>query len=385
MSGESTTERFDTVVIGAARPGWRPATTSRSSVGPSVILDANERIGDQWRRRYESLRLFSPARWDGLPGHAVPGTRWSYPTGRQMATTSRRMPPRAAGANGARVDRLAGRRRLRRLVASRAAAIGLVRSSWPPARSRSPRSPRSPVSSTRRSGNSTRASTATHRSSATARSSSSGVGHSGADIAYEAATPTGRSCPGLARRAPVPRARHVASLLGLPVLGSSRTTSSRSGRRWVGRASQIRMAAAPLVRVRRGRAGPGRRRTSRSEAWRAGRQAGARRRLGPRRHEHHLGDGLPARLRVDRGCRSTAPTAGRARSAACRRSGPLLRRPPIPVRPSRRCSARRGRTRSTSSTGSPSVSGRHRAGTGAERPRPDSERQAGRSRSAGPM
>ena len=33
-----------------------------------VILDANARIGDTWRRRWDSLRLFTPARFDSLDG-----------------------------------------------------------------------------------------------------------------------------------------------------------------------------------------------------------------------------------------------------------------------------------------------------------------------------
>ena len=37
-----------------------------------VILEANERIGDTWRQPWDSLRLFTPARFDGLGGHAVP-------------------------------------------------------------------------------------------------------------------------------------------------------------------------------------------------------------------------------------------------------------------------------------------------------------------------
>ena len=38
---------------------------------PFVILEANERIGDSWRKRWDSLRLFTPARYDGLPGRPL--------------------------------------------------------------------------------------------------------------------------------------------------------------------------------------------------------------------------------------------------------------------------------------------------------------------------
>jgi putative flavoprotein involved in K+ transport len=52
---------------------------------PFVILDAGERIGDAWRNRWDSLRLFSPARYDGLTGMAFPGPGASYPTKNEMA------------------------------------------------------------------------------------------------------------------------------------------------------------------------------------------------------------------------------------------------------------------------------------------------------------
>ena len=37
-----------------------------------MILDAGERVGDSWRNRWDSLRLFTPARYDCLPGWRVP-------------------------------------------------------------------------------------------------------------------------------------------------------------------------------------------------------------------------------------------------------------------------------------------------------------------------
>ena len=45
-----------------------------------MILDENDRIGDAWRKRWDSLRLFTPGRYDGLPGMPFPGSPSSYPT-----------------------------------------------------------------------------------------------------------------------------------------------------------------------------------------------------------------------------------------------------------------------------------------------------------------
>jgi hypothetical protein len=49
-----------------------------------VILDANERIGDSWRKRWDSLRLFTPAKYDGLAGMRFPAPRVSFPTKDEM-------------------------------------------------------------------------------------------------------------------------------------------------------------------------------------------------------------------------------------------------------------------------------------------------------------
>ena len=43
--------------------GYHLARRNRSF----VILDASDRVGDSWRRRWPSLRLYSPAVADGLP------------------------------------------------------------------------------------------------------------------------------------------------------------------------------------------------------------------------------------------------------------------------------------------------------------------------------
>ena len=50
-----------------------------------MILDANERIGDSWRKRWDSLRVFTPARLDGLPGMPFPAPASSFPTKDEVA------------------------------------------------------------------------------------------------------------------------------------------------------------------------------------------------------------------------------------------------------------------------------------------------------------
>jgi putative flavoprotein involved in K+ transport len=74
------TERFDTVVVGAGQGGLAAGYHLARRGRDFVILDAGDRVGDSWRKRWHSLRLFTPARYDGLPGWAFPARSWSYPS-----------------------------------------------------------------------------------------------------------------------------------------------------------------------------------------------------------------------------------------------------------------------------------------------------------------
>jgi putative flavoprotein involved in K+ transport len=75
----------DVVVIGAGQAGLSVGYHLKQRGIPFVILDANERIGDTWRKRWDSLRLFSPARFDGLAGMPFPAAKSYFPTKDEMA------------------------------------------------------------------------------------------------------------------------------------------------------------------------------------------------------------------------------------------------------------------------------------------------------------
>jgi putative flavoprotein involved in K+ transport len=85
MNGDRDTERFETVIIGGGQAGLAVGYYLKREDRPFVILDANERVGDSWRKRWDSLRLFTPARFDGLPGMPFPAPGWSFPTREEMA------------------------------------------------------------------------------------------------------------------------------------------------------------------------------------------------------------------------------------------------------------------------------------------------------------
>jgi putative flavoprotein involved in K+ transport len=101
-------ETIDTVVIGGGQAGLSMGYHLARRGVPFAILEANSRIGDSWRRRWDSLRLFSPARFDGLDGLRFPGDPNGFPTKDEMAdylesyATRFALPVRT----GVRVDRL---------------------------------------------------------------------------------------------------------------------------------------------------------------------------------------------------------------------------------------------------------------------------------------
>jgi putative flavoprotein involved in K+ transport len=82
---EELTRRFDVVVIGGGQAGLAVGYHLAQRGLRLIILDANQHIGDAWRNRWDSLRLFTPARCDGLPGMPFPALGYTYPTKGAMA------------------------------------------------------------------------------------------------------------------------------------------------------------------------------------------------------------------------------------------------------------------------------------------------------------
>ena len=80
-----TTEHIETAIIGAGQAGLATAYHLKRLGRPCLVLDANPHVGDNWRTQWDSLRLYTPAGYDGLPGLPFPGPRWSYPTKDQVA------------------------------------------------------------------------------------------------------------------------------------------------------------------------------------------------------------------------------------------------------------------------------------------------------------
>jgi putative flavoprotein involved in K+ transport len=76
---------FETVIVGGGQAGLATAHHLRRRGRECLVLDAGARVGDSWRRRWDSLRLFTPAGIDSLPGWRFPAPAWSFPTRDDMA------------------------------------------------------------------------------------------------------------------------------------------------------------------------------------------------------------------------------------------------------------------------------------------------------------
>jgi putative flavoprotein involved in K+ transport len=72
-------EHVETVIIGAGQAGLSTAYHLRRRGRECLVLESNQRIGDGWRRQWDTLRLYSPARFDGLPGMPFPAAPWAFP------------------------------------------------------------------------------------------------------------------------------------------------------------------------------------------------------------------------------------------------------------------------------------------------------------------
>jgi putative flavoprotein involved in K+ transport len=79
------TERIDTVVIGGGQAGLAVGYYLSQQKRDFVILEANSHVGDSWRKRWDSLRLFTPTGFNHLPGMPFPKSANRFPSKDEMA------------------------------------------------------------------------------------------------------------------------------------------------------------------------------------------------------------------------------------------------------------------------------------------------------------
>jgi putative flavoprotein involved in K+ transport len=85
MAAPHRHERVETLVIGGGQAGLAMGYQLSRRDLPYKIVDANHRIGDAWRNRWDSFRLFTPNRFNHLPGMPFPGYHWGFPSKNEWA------------------------------------------------------------------------------------------------------------------------------------------------------------------------------------------------------------------------------------------------------------------------------------------------------------
>ena len=108
MAAERGREHVETLVIGGGQAGLSMGYQLSRRDLPYKIVDANPRIGDVWRNRWDSFRLFTPNRFNRLPGMRFPGYHWGFASKNEWAdyleTYARKFDLQVE--TGVRVDRL---------------------------------------------------------------------------------------------------------------------------------------------------------------------------------------------------------------------------------------------------------------------------------------
>ena len=79
------TKHLKTVIIGGGQAGLATGYFLKKMNSQFIILDENKRTGDSWRKRWDSLQLFTPSQHDSLPGVQFPGPKGSFPGKDQVA------------------------------------------------------------------------------------------------------------------------------------------------------------------------------------------------------------------------------------------------------------------------------------------------------------
>lgn len=73
-------EHVETVIIGAGQAGLATAYHLKRQGRPALVLDGNARVGDNWRQQWDTLKLYTPNKYNRLPGAPrMPGKRWAFP------------------------------------------------------------------------------------------------------------------------------------------------------------------------------------------------------------------------------------------------------------------------------------------------------------------
>jgi putative flavoprotein involved in K+ transport len=85
MTDTTFAKRHDVVVVGGGQAGLAIGYHLAKQGVDFTILEAASEPGAAWRQRWDSLKLFTPARYDSLPGMEFPGDPDRYPSRDEVA------------------------------------------------------------------------------------------------------------------------------------------------------------------------------------------------------------------------------------------------------------------------------------------------------------
>src|SRR3954466_7899593 len=79
MTADAAGDRREVIVVGGGQAGLAIGYLLARQGRRFTILEAADTPAAAWRERWDSLRLFTPVRYDSLPGRAFPGDPAGYP------------------------------------------------------------------------------------------------------------------------------------------------------------------------------------------------------------------------------------------------------------------------------------------------------------------
>jgi len=82
---EEDQKLWQVIIVGGGQSGLAMGYYLKQMKSDFIILDENIHIGDSWRGRWDTLHLFTPSRYDGLPGMKFPLLKNSFPGKDQVA------------------------------------------------------------------------------------------------------------------------------------------------------------------------------------------------------------------------------------------------------------------------------------------------------------
>jgi putative flavoprotein involved in K+ transport len=81
----SSEDFYQTIIVGGGQSGLAAGYFLSQKGENFIILDENKRTGEAWRKRWDSLRLFTPSQFNGLPGMPFPKPENYFPTKEEVA------------------------------------------------------------------------------------------------------------------------------------------------------------------------------------------------------------------------------------------------------------------------------------------------------------